>query len=177
MFGMSEEIEVREIHEGDAEAFLDLLTRIDAETDFMLLEAGERTTTVGEQRERIKGMLFKENQTILVASRAGQLVGYLVAIGGEVRRIRHRAYVVVGVLQAFTGRQIGTRLFTALEIWARRHGIERLELTVRSDNERGTGLYRKMGFEIEGLKKRSLKVKGTYVNEYYMAKILDSPSN
>ena len=34
-----------------------------------------------------------------------------------------------------------------------------------------------MGFEIEGLKRRSLKVKGTYVNEYYMAKILDSPSN
>ena len=27
---MSEEIEIREVHEGDAEAFLDLLTRIDA---------------------------------------------------------------------------------------------------------------------------------------------------
>ena len=170
---MNEEIEIREIHEGDAEAFLDLLTRIDAETDLMLLEAGERVTTVEEQRERIKGILSKENQTILVALHAGQLVGYLVAIGGEVRRIRHRAYLVIGVLQAFTGRQIGTRLFTALEIWARRHGIERLELTVRTDNERGTGLYKKVGFEIEGLKSRSLKVKGTYVNEYYMAKILD----
>ena len=30
-----------------------------------------------------------------------------------------------------------------------------------------------MGFEIEGLKRRSLKVKGRYVNEYYMAKILE----
>jgi RimJ/RimL family protein N-acetyltransferase len=170
---MSEEIEVRQIHEGDAEAFLDLVTRIDAETDFMLLEAGERLTTVGEQCERIKGILSKENQTILVASRTGQLVGYVVAIGGEFRRIRHRAYVVAGVLQAFIGRQIGTRLFTALEIWARRHGIERLELTVRTDNERGTALYKKMGFEIEGLKRRSLKVTGSYVNEYYMAKILD----
>jgi RimJ/RimL family protein N-acetyltransferase/predicted enzyme related to lactoylglutathione lyase len=170
---MSEEIEVREIQEEDAEAFLDLLTRIDAETDFMLVEAGERATTVMEQRERIKGLLSKENQTVLVASRTEQLVGYLAAIGGEFRRNRHRAYLVVGVLQAFTGRQIGTRLFTALEIWARRHGIERLELTVRTDNERGTGLYRKMGFEIEGLKRRSLKVKGRCVNEYYMAKILE----
>jgi RimJ/RimL family protein N-acetyltransferase len=173
--GMSEEIEIREIHEEDAEAFLDLLTRIDAETDFMLLEAGERVTTVEEQRERIKGILSRENQTILVAVHTGQFVGYLVAIGGEVRRIRHRAYVVIGVLQAFTGRQIGTRLFIALESWARLHGIERLELTVRTDNERGTGLYKKMGFEIEGLKSRSLKVKGAYVNEYYMAKILDWP--
>jgi RimJ/RimL family protein N-acetyltransferase len=170
---MGEEIDIREVHEGDAEAFLDLLTRIDAETDFMLLEAGERVTTVEEQRERIKGILSKENQTILAALHAGQFVGYLVAIGGEVRRIRHRAYVVIGVLQDFTGRRIGTRLFTALEIWARRHGVERLELTVRTDNERGTGLYSKMGFEIEGLKRRSLKVKGRYVNEYYMAKILE----
>ena len=144
---MRENTEIRALHEGDAEAFLDLLTRIDAETDFMLLEAGERATTVVEQRERIKGVLSKENQTILVASRDKLLVGYLVAIGGEARRIRHRAYVVVGVLQAFTGRQIGTRLFTALESWAKLHGIERLELTVRTDNERGTGLYRKMGCE------------------------------
>jgi RimJ/RimL family protein N-acetyltransferase len=170
---MSEEVEVREIREGDAEAFLDLSIRIDAETDFMMLEAGERATTAGEQRERIKGILSKENQTILVASRGGQLVGYLVAIGGEFRRIRHRAYVVVGVLQAFTGRQIGTRLFTALETWARRHGIDRLELTVRTDNERAIRLYTKTGFEIEGVKRRSLKVKGSAVNEYYMAKVLD----
>src|SRR5262245_21261094 len=155
---MSEEIEIREIHEGDAEAFSDLSTTIEAETDSMLLEAGERATTLMEHRERIKALPSKENQTILVASRTGQLVGYLMAMGGEFRRIRHRAYVVVGVLQAFTGQQIGSGLFTALEIWAKRHGIERLELTVRTDNERGTRLYRKMGFEIEGLKRRSLKV-------------------
>jgi RimJ/RimL family protein N-acetyltransferase len=170
---MSKQTEIREIHEGDAEAFLDLMTRIDAETDFMLLEAGERATTVVEQRERIKDVLSKQNQTILVATYAKQLVGYLLAIGGEARRIRHRAYVVVGVLQAFTGRQIGTRLFTALESWARLHGIERLELTVRTDNQRGTALYRKMGFEIEGVRWRSLKVNGAYVSEYHMAKILD----
>jgi hypothetical protein len=69
----------------------------------MLLGAGERLTTVEEQRERIKGILVKENQTILVAEREGQLVGYLVAIGGELARIRHRAYIVIGVLHAFTG--------------------------------------------------------------------------
>jgi ribosomal protein S18 acetylase RimI-like enzyme len=169
---MNREIEVREVHEGDAPAFLDLLTRIDAETDFMLLEAGERRTTVGEQRERITGFLSTDNQTILVAESNGQLVGYLVAIGGEPKRIRHRAYVVIGVLQAFTSQQIGTRLFTELEAWARHHGITRLELTVRTDNERGTGLYKKMGFEIEGRKKRSLQVNGAYVDEYCMAKIV-----
>lgn len=170
---MNEEIEVREVREGDAQAFLDLRTTIDSETEFMLLEVGERRATVGEQREIIKGILSKKNQTILVAESEGQLVGYLVAIGGELTRIRHRAYVVIGVLQAFTGQKIGTRLFIALEAWARHRGITRLELTVRTDNERGAGLYKKMGFEIEGVKKRSLKVNRAYVDEYYMAKIVD----
>jgi ribosomal protein S18 acetylase RimI-like enzyme len=166
-------MEIREVHERDADALLDLLTRIDAETDFMMLEAGERRTTVEEQRERIAGILSKDNQTIFVAESHGQLVGYVAAIGGEFKRIRHRAYVVIGVLQAFTSQQIGTRLFTELDGWARRHGIVRLELTVRTDNERGTGLYRKMGFEIEGIKKRSLQVGEGYVDEYHMAKIVE----
>jgi ribosomal protein S18 acetylase RimI-like enzyme len=172
-----EVVEIREVDERDAQALLDLLARIDSETNFMLFEAGERPAAVGEQRERIKGILSKANQTILVASSAGQLVGYLIAIGGEFRRIVHRAYVVVGVLQAFTSQQIGTRLFTELEAWAKRHGIERLELTVRTDNDRGIGLYRKMGFEIEGVKKRSLKVNGAYVDEYSMAKRVDQDND
>ena len=39
-------------------------------------------------------------------------------------------------------------------------------------NERAIRLYKKMGFEIEGTKKHSLFVNGQYVDEYYMAKIL-----
>jgi RimJ/RimL family protein N-acetyltransferase len=170
---MNKEIGIRTLHEEDTQAFLDLLTRIDSETQFMLFEAGERRTRIEEQRETIKGLLSKESQTIVVAEDKGQLVGYLVAVGSELTRVRHRAHVVVGVLQAFTGQKIGTRLLTELDAWATQHGITRLELTVRTDNERGIRLYQKMGFEIEGVKRLSLKVNGAYVDEYYMAKIVD----
>jgi RimJ/RimL family protein N-acetyltransferase len=37
-------------------------------------------------------------------------------------------------------------------------------------NERAIALYKKMGFEIEGTKKRSMRIDGQYVDEYYMAK-------
>ena len=163
---------LREVREGDASELLGLMTRIDSETEFMLLEAGERQTTVEEHRERIKGVVARDNQTILVAESEGRLVGYLAAIGAPSRRVRHRAYVAVGVLQAFTGRGVGTRLFEELEAWARRHGVSRLELTVRTDNKRGTRLYEKMGFAVEGVKKRSLRVSHGYVDEYYMARLL-----
>lgn len=163
---------IREIRERDAQGFLDMCTRLDDETRFMLLEPGERRTTVEEQGQHINTILGSDNQTIFLAERDGQLVGYIAALGGQYRRNRHSAYIIVGILGAFTGHGIGTYLFKAVDQWAREHTIHRLELTVMMHNEAAVHLYKKMGFEIEGIKKHSLVVDGVYVDEYYMAKLL-----
>lgn len=42
-----------------------------------------------------------------------------------------------------------------------------------SHNKAGVALYKKQGFEIEGTKRHSLLVNGQFVDEYYMAKLLD----
>jgi len=34
-------------------------------------------------------------------------------------------------------------------------------------------LYEKNGFEVEGIKKKSVLVDGTFLDEYYMAKIIE----
>jgi len=39
-------------------------------------------------------------------------------------------------------------------------------------NHAGINLYKKYGFEIEGIKKCAMLVNNVYVDEYYMAKIL-----
>jgi RimJ/RimL family protein N-acetyltransferase len=162
---------IRPILEDDSQNFLDLCHTLDRETQFMLFEPGERTTTVEEQRQRIRNL--HAGQLIWVAEEDGRLVGFLAAFGGNFRRNRHSAYIVIGILQAFTGRGLGKQLFMEIEKWARRQGIHRLELTVMAHNERGVRLYRKMGFEMEGIRKHSLKVNGEYVDEYAMAKLLD----
>lgn len=164
---------VRPATEKDSEQLLDLLTRIDAESEFMLFEAGERRTSGDEHRERVRRICESDNQTILVAEWRQELVGYLLALGGDLHRIRHRAHVVIGVLERFTGRKIGTELLTALETWARHHGIERLELTVRADNARAIALYRKMGFLVEGVRQGALKVHGKLLDEWSMAKMVN----
>ena len=165
-------VTVRQIREADAAAFLELCHRLDEETRFMMLEPGERDTSIEEQRRRIRHTLLRDNQTILVAEAGGELVGYAAAHGGDFRRNRHCAQVVAGVLRAFCGRGVGTSLFSELEDWAKRNGIRRLELTVMAHNDRALRLYRKMGYEIEGTKRDSLLVDGSYVDEYYMAKLL-----
>ncbi|PLS16947.1 hypothetical protein CVD28_14935 [Bacillus sp. M6-12] len=62
-----------------------------------------------------------------------------------------------------------------MEQWAISHSINRIELTVLSHNVRALSLYKKMGFEVEGTKKNSLFIDGTYADGYYMAKILGQP--
>ena len=164
---------IRTIRLDDAEQFLNLGKRLDEETQFMMLEPGERTTTVEEQRNHIERLLLQGNSTIFVVEHNGHLVGYVQASGGEFRRNRHSAYIVIGILQEFSGQGIGGQLFAALEEWARQNAISRLELTVMTHNRAGQALYRKRGFAIEGTKKHSLLINGKYVDEYYMAKVLD----
>lgn len=167
---------IRHITENDSEQFLLLGKALDQETQFMMLEPGERTLTVEEQRQRILGVLAKDNQVIFVVEHENRLVGFLGAFGGGYQRNRHCAYIVTGVLQEFVGRGLGKHLFQALDDWALEHTIHRLELTVMCHNERAVHLYQKMGFEMEGVKKDSLLVNSRYVDEYYMAKILAEKS-
>ncbi|MBU1297925.1 MAG: GNAT family N-acetyltransferase [Bacteroidetes bacterium] len=163
---------IREIQTNDAEAFLNLCHKLDKETQFMMLEPDERTTTVNEQFAQIENIISKDNQTILVAEHNNQLIGYIRADGGRYKRNRHSGYIVMGILQSFIGQGIGTMLLRELERWAIENKIHRLELTVMVHNEAGLALYKKMDFGIEGTKKHSLFINGSYVDEYYMAKLL-----
>ncbi len=164
---------IRKIDEDDSADFLAMGAAIDSETKFMLLEPGERTLKVEEQRERIRSLAERDNATLLVAETDGQLAGYIYADGGRYKRNRHSAHVVIGIRAAFTGQGIGKQLFQELFAWARIHGLTRLELTVMTHNQRGISLYKKMGFEVEGLRRRALVVDGEYVDEYAMSKLLD----
>lgn len=163
---------IRTIRESDAEEFLSLLKRLDEETAFMLFEPGERLTTFEEQREIIRRCPTGGDDVILVAECERQLVGYIAAIGGKYKRNKHGVYVVVAVLQSFSGQGIGTKLFEEMEKWAGEGQVHRLELTVMVHNDRAIRLYKRMGFEIEGRKRHSLLVNGSYVDEYCMSKLL-----
>lgn len=63
---------------------------------------------------------------------------YLIAIGGSLKRIKHSAYLVFGILEVYRGRGIG---FQRLEEWAIHSTISGLELTVATQNEAGLALY------------------------------------
>ncbi|CRK82082.1 GNAT family N-acetyltransferase [Neobacillus massiliamazoniensis] len=163
---------IRKSRIADAENLVRLIKQVEEESEFMLMEAGERQITPEQQRQRIETFEKSENSAIFVAEDGNQLAGYLFAIGGTARRVKHSVYIVIGILKNFRGQGIGTNLFEKLYSWAIEHKIHRLELTVVTRNEAGLALYKKMGFEIEGTKRHSLRIDGEFVDEFSMAKLL-----
>ena len=163
---------IREIEMNDAEQLNELIKKVESEADYTLMGAGERQTTPEQQLTQVERILGQENSTILVAEEEDKLVGYLLCMGGSAARIRHSAYLVVGIVREYRGKGVGTKLLQALDQWVKSRELTRLELTVVTKNGPGIALYKKSGFEIEGTKLQSLKVDGVYHDEYVMAKII-----
>ncbi|MNO50306.1 putative acetyltransferase YhhY [compost metagenome] len=156
----------------DAEELLRLQHQLDQESQFMLLEPDERQSSLNQVKEMIEGSSSADHSILIGAEVDHQLIGFMSVRGGSVRRNRHNAYIVIGILKQYQGKGIGAGLFREMDAWARNTEIARLELTVMTHNERAIALYLKNGFEIEGTKRKSLVIDGQWVDEYYMSKIL-----
>jgi len=109
----------------------------------------------------------------LVADVDGVVVGSagLHPAGAAIRR-RHAMGLGMSVDVAWQGRGVGSALMAGLCMYADRWaGIWRLELTVFADNARALALYRKFGFEVEGLHRGYAMRDGEYVDTYCMARL------
>jgi len=165
-------VNIREINPSDTRAFTTLLKEVDESSAYMLWEPGERNLDEALYLKIIKEMNTIDQSTIFVAELQNELIGYLLAIGGNAKRNRHSAYLVIGIKENYRGKGIGTQLLKNVEIWARNNQMTRLELTVVTKNEVALTLYKKHGFEIEGTKRNSLYISGHHYDEYYMGKLL-----
>jgi RimJ/RimL family protein N-acetyltransferase len=154
---------------GDAAALLRLKQRLDRETSFMLLEAGERDTSVQVLARQLEYMAGSGNSVVIVAEIGGDLAGYVELAGREFRRNQATAEVVIGVLAEASGRGVGSGLLAEAKRWAVVHGLHRLELTVMTHNRRAVDLYQRAGFRVEGRRSECLLVGGRFVDESSMA--------
>jgi len=164
-------ITIRKIQIEDAENLLNLLNKLDSETTFLLYEKGERKTTIKQQRKNIQEQLEKGVLTFVLEDNK-KLVGYVFGNIFTANRKKHCMYLAIAILQEYTGKGYGTKLMRTLEKQAINNGINRLELEVSEKNKFAISLYEKLGFEVEGVKRRAFLVNGNYENELIMGKII-----
>lgn len=165
----------RTLTENDTEVFFEMMCRLDEETEYMMYEPGERREKT-KNLDRLRGNIENANSgrdfLLAAVTEDGEIAGYIWASRGDLNRVLHTAYIVTGIREAYRRQGIGTEFFNRLDDWAKANGLVRLELTVECPNTGAKALYEKHGFTVEGIRPKSMKVGGAYVDEYYMGKIL-----
>ncbi len=163
---------IREALPADGPALMEAIGRIDEETEFLGKPGEYRRWREGFE-ERLAQMRAKQSGVYLLALDAGEIIGFLGAFGGVLQATRGVLYIAhVGLRRSWRGRGVGTRLFGAIEDWARAQNIWRLELRVDEVNERGQALYRRRGFITEGRIADAVFLDGEPHAHHWMAKTL-----
>jgi len=108
-----------------------------------------------------------------VALSVGEVVGWCDVLPQTWPIYAHTGVLGMALLPPLRGQGVGQRLIARTLEAARAYGLSRVELTVREDNKIAIALYKKFGFEIEGLKRNALKIDGRYENLVLMALLFD----
>ena len=108
-------MEIRQITEDDAAAFLAMQRQLDRETDFMLMAQGKRQTTIEQQRDIIQKTLSDGRSMTWGVVDGQRLVGALTLRALAPFKVGHTGHLVAGILAAHQGRGVGSELFRHME--------------------------------------------------------------
>lgn len=168
----SRQVTVRPAVKSDADGCISLLARVAAEKVFIMTEEiteGRIQSLMDMIAGNGKEMLFA------VAVMDGSVVGTL-----DLQRISgspktdHVRELGMGVMKEYRSSGIGTALMDYAITWSRGHGIEKIVLDVFSTNTAALEFYRKSGFEVEGVGKKTAKIAGKYVDLIRMSVFVES---
>ena len=166
---------LRNAEENDAQKMFEFMRHVDGETTFLAREPGEFEASFSLESEAalLKSWSAGEDKLFLVAeTKSGEIAATCGCTRNSGRRrTRHLAEIAVSVRQDFWRMGLGRRLFQIQCDWCRQKEIEKLCLTVDTENLRALGLYLSLGFVVEGTLKQQAKMSdGSYRDLYTMGK-------
>jgi RimJ/RimL family protein N-acetyltransferase len=105
---------------------------------------------------------IENSYPFFVAKHKGRIVGWSNIRPRKHDCLKHCGNFGIGVERQFRKTGVGARLAQVTIEQGRQSGIERLEVEVFGQNKQAIDFYQKLGFEIEGTKKKARKYKGAY---------------
>lgn len=118
--------------------------------------------------ENIRG-----NWPHVVAISDGEIIGWCDISSLNRPVFNHIGSLGIGVLAPYRGQGVGKALIMSALQKSKEKGLTRIELTVREKNKSAIALYKKFGFEKEGIHKNGVCIDGKYENHIFMARLYD----
>lgn len=104
---------------------------------------------------------LRQGAVHVVALRGTDVVGWCDLRPKSAATLRHSAVLGMGVLADHRRRGLGAGMLAMTLEMAGERGLRRAELIVRSDNAVAIALYRRFGFEVEGICRQYMNIDGT----------------
>ncbi|EJR54930.1 hypothetical protein IIM_01870 [Bacillus cereus VD107] len=166
---------IRSAAETDADQLSKLRVQIDGETENMDREQGEgHIDTIGFQ-QIIKTDSEKMKNLFLVAEVRNRIVGFSRCEGSDLKRLSHKVEFGVCILKEFWGYRIGKEFLQESINWADANKVKKIALQVLETNDKAMHLYKKLGFEVEGVLKNDKRLSdGKYYNTVIMGRFNDT---
>lgn len=163
---------IRSAISSDAQALSALRLKIDGETENLDRVKGEAFIDTLGFEQLIQADTENSKNLFLVAETNGKLVGFSRCEENPLKRSAHKVEFGVGVLKDYWGVGIGKNFLKESINWADANEIHKISLAVLETNEKAIGLYKKLGFEIEGILKKDKRLSdGQYYNTVLMGRI------
>ncbi len=163
---------IRQVRLSDAAELVAFKRQVSSESKF-LLTCPDEVEDLIDQRRMITIYLSDMRRIFLVAEYDKQIVGVITLSGSNRRRIMHKGELGISVKKQFWGKGIGTALMEECLKIAKQKGFKKIQLEVMSNNDRAIALYKKFGFEVEGVKRKAVFVDGEYIDLVMMGKWLE----
>lgn len=125
-----------------------------------------------EEVSAFQGSLVAKNGPVYYAVHNDRVVGWCDIFPRDNPRHAHRGELGMGIISEFRGQGLGGKLLKETMDHAKRFGLEKVELHVYTTNEAAIALYKRFGFEQEGLIQKYRKLDGQYFDCLSMAKFL-----
>lgn len=106
--------------------------------------------------------LLSKNGPVYYAIDNGKVVGWCDIFPIENVRMNHRGSLGMGFLKEYRGKGLGKQILEKTIAHAKKFGLEKIELSVYTSNTDAIKLYRKLGFQEEGLIKKYRKLDSQY---------------
>jgi len=159
---------VRQAEENDVREVIDIMDSVASEGKYV-----PAVRISDAQKESIAKSIREKAGLFAVAEIGGKIVG---ECNLSPKRFwswsQHVVELGMNVRSDFRDIGIGKAMMDYMIDWAKKNGYEKISLSVFSTNKRAINLYKKFGFEIEGAKKREIKIDEEYVDEILMALFL-----
>ncbi len=160
---------IREALGEDARAVLDYVEEISGESDFLSFSPGELELTEAEEENFLRNYRDSDNQLYILGLIDNMIVSTLGFSAGRRPRVRHSGEFGMAVRKQYWDLGIGSLMLDTLIHWARAtRVVKKINLRVRTDNQRAIALYKRKGFVIEGTISREIFLNGKYFDHHWM---------